>query len=85
MRDGAVSGWDDGDNGEGVVISIAAALGMTATPPRCRVHVDTTKRINLFMIPPILIVHLKHFEFCQNLGPWKKININRTMRYLLSN
>ncbi|KAL3767662.1 hypothetical protein ACHAW5_007003 [Stephanodiscus triporus] len=50
--------------------------------PKCRVRVDATKKINLFMLPPILIVHLKRSEFCSTSCQWTKID--RVARYPLS-
>jgi ubiquitin carboxyl-terminal hydrolase 8 len=50
--------------------------------PRCRTHVDATKKIDLFMLPPILIVHLKRFEICPNSCRWTKID--RAVRYPLN-
>jgi len=30
---------------------------------KCKTHVDATKKIDLWMLPPILIIHLKRFKF----------------------
>lgn len=30
--------------------------------PRCKKHVDATKKLDLWMLPPILITHLKRFD-----------------------
>lgn len=30
--------------------------------PSCRMHVDATKKLDLWMLPPILIIHLKRFD-----------------------
>ena len=49
--------------------------------PRCRAHVDATKKIDLFMLPPILIIHLKRFKFGSN---GRKAKIDRSIRYPLS-
>ena len=31
--------------------------------PRCRGHVDAVKRIGIWKLPPLLIIHLKRFSY----------------------
>lgn len=40
--------------------------------PKCQQLVDATKKIDLFMLPPILIIHLKRFKFIPT--QWTKID-----------
>jgi len=47
---------------------------------RCKCHVDATKTIDLFTLPPILIIHLKRFKFGAS---GQKSKIDRTVRYPL--
>jgi ubiquitin carboxyl-terminal hydrolase 8 len=49
--------------------------------PKCETHVDATKKIDLWMLPPILIIHLKRFKFSV-FGERSKID--RSIRYQLS-
>lgn len=42
--------------------------------PKCQRLVDATKKIDLFMLPPILIVHLKRFKFNPTSHRWTKID-----------
>lgn len=49
--------------------------------PRCKCHVDATKKMDLFMLPPILIVHLKRFEFSEN---GRRSKIERDVSFPLS-
>ena len=49
--------------------------------PKCQTHVNATKKIDLFMLPPILIIHLKRFKFSKY---GQKSKINRSIRYLLN-
>mmetsp|Transcript_474 Transcript_474/g.1052 ORF Transcript_474/g.1052 Transcript_474/m.1052 type:complete len:532 (-) Transcript_474:8-1603(-) len=48
--------------------------------PKCKTHVNATKKIDLFMLPPILIIHLKRFKFSMN---GQKSKIDRSIRYPL--
>ena len=34
--------------------------------PKCKDHVEATKKFDIWMLPPILIIHLKRFEFQGN-------------------
>lgn len=49
--------------------------------PRCKCHVDAAKKMDLFMLPPILIVHLKRFEFSES---GRRSKIERDISYPLS-
>lgn len=48
--------------------------------PKCKAHVDATKKIDMFMLPPILIIHLKRFKFSSR---GTKSKIDRSVRYPL--
>eukprot|EP00804_Cyclotella_cryptica_P031247 CCRYP_011069-RA/>CCRYP_011069-RA protein AED:0.07 eAED:0.07 QI:74/1/1/1/1/1/2/2088/533 len=41
--------------------------------PKCESHVEATKKIDLWMLPPILIIHLKRFKF-SSTGQRSKID-----------
>ena len=41
--------------------------------PKCKTHVEATKKIDLWMLPPILIIHLKRFKF-SSTGQRSKID-----------
>ena len=45
---------------------------------KCKTHVDASKKIDLFMLPPILIIHLKRFKFS---GRGTRSKIDRSIRY----
>jgi len=47
--------------------------------PKCQDHVPATKKIDLFMLPPILIIHLKRFKF---VGTHKS-KIDKPINYTL--
>lgn len=47
----------------------------------CKSHVDATKKIDLWMLPPILIIHLKRFKFSVN---GHRSKIDREIRYPLN-
>lgn len=47
---------------------------------KCKAHVDATKKIDLFMLPPILIIHLKRFKFGST---GQRSKIDRSVRYPL--
>lgn len=49
--------------------------------PRCQTRVDATKKFDLWMLPPILIVHMKRFKHDRH-GIRSKIN--RTIHYPLT-
>ena len=34
--------------------------------PKCKDHVEATKKFDIWMLPPILIIHLKRFQFLDN-------------------
>eukprot|EP00978_Attheya_sp_CCMP212_P047169 scaffold421244_cov58-Attheya_sp.AAC.14 len=34
--------------------------------PKCQEHVDATKKLDIWMLPPILIVHLKRFKYTES-------------------
>lgn len=42
--------------------------------PKCQQLVNATKKIDLFMLPPILIIHLKRFKFNPTSYRWTKID-----------
>lgn len=48
---------------------------------KCRTHVDATKKIDLWMLPPILIIHLKRFKFSVT---GHRSKIDKEVRYPLS-
>jgi len=48
---------------------------------KCKRHVDATKKIDLFMLPPILIIHLKRFKFSAS---GQKSKIDRSICYPMS-
>ncbi len=48
---------------------------------KCQRLVDATKKIDLFMLPPILIIHLKRFEY--NSHRWTKID--QSLSYPINN
>jgi ubiquitin carboxyl-terminal hydrolase 8 len=41
--------------------------------PRCKCHVDAVKKIDIWKLPPVLVVHLKRFEFNMVTGRFRKI------------
>jgi ubiquitin carboxyl-terminal hydrolase 8 len=49
--------------------------------PKCQSHVEATKKIDLWMLPPILVVYLKRFKF-SNTG--KRSKIDAPVQYPLS-
>lgn len=42
--------------------------------PKCKGRVDATKKIDVWKLPPVLVVHLKRFEFDQRTRRFQKIN-----------
>ncbi|KAL7432545.1 hypothetical protein ACHAXH_007010 [Discostella pseudostelligera] len=42
--------------------------------PKCQQLVNASKKIDLFMLPPILIIHLKRFKFNPTSYRWTKID-----------
>ena len=48
---------------------------------KCKTHVDATKKIDLFMLPPILIIHLKRFSFSST---GRKSKIDKSIQYPLA-
>lgn len=48
--------------------------------PRCKTHVEATKKIDLWMLPPILIIHLKRFKFSST---GQRSKIDKAIRYSL--
>mmetsp|Transcript_26518 Transcript_26518/g.55848 ORF Transcript_26518/g.55848 Transcript_26518/m.55848 type:complete len:508 (+) Transcript_26518:49-1572(+) len=49
--------------------------------PKCKTHVEATKKIDLWMLPPILIIHLKRFKFCSS---GQRSKIDRSIQYPLN-
>ena len=49
--------------------------------PKCQAHVEATKKIDLWMLPPVLIIHLKRFKFSMT---GQRSKIDRSVRYLLN-
>lgn len=49
--------------------------------PKCKSHVNASKKIELFMVPPILIIHLKRFKFGEG---GKRSKIKQSIQYPLS-
>jgi len=49
---------------------------------KCKKHVDATKKFDLWMLPPILVVHLKRFRY-NDYGARSKLN--RKMNYPVCN
>mmetsp|Transcript_16921 Transcript_16921/g.23942 ORF Transcript_16921/g.23942 Transcript_16921/m.23942 type:complete len:685 (-) Transcript_16921:63-2117(-) len=49
---------------------------------KCKEHVDATKKFDLWMLPPILVVHLKRFRY-NDYGARSKLN--RKMNYPVCN
>jgi len=43
--------------------------------PKCKKRVDSVKKIDLWKLPPVLLVHLKRFEFDTSTCRFKKINV----------
>lgn len=41
--------------------------------PRCKRRVDASKKIDIWKLPPVLVVHLKRFEFDTRTGRFRKI------------
>lgn len=41
--------------------------------PQCKRSVDATKKIDIWKLPPVLVVHLKRFEFNPGTGRFRKI------------
>ncbi|CAK9117900.1 unnamed protein product [Durusdinium trenchii] len=41
---------------------------------KCKAKVDTKKKIDLWQLPPVLVIHLKRFEFDVRSGYFRKIN-----------
>jgi len=41
---------------------------------KCNQKVDAMKKIDLWKLPPVLVLHLKRFEFCSCTGEFKKID-----------
>lgn len=50
--------------------------------PRCKENVEATKTIDLWMLPPILIIHLKRFKFS---AEGHRSKIDRSVDYPLQN
>mmetsp|Transcript_26939 Transcript_26939/g.58892 ORF Transcript_26939/g.58892 Transcript_26939/m.58892 type:complete len:512 (-) Transcript_26939:53-1588(-) len=48
---------------------------------KCKTHVDATKRFDLWMLPPILIVHLKRFKF---MSDGSRCKIEQPVQYPVS-
>lgn len=48
--------------------------------PKCEAHVEATKKIDLWMLPPILIIHLKRFKF-NSTG--ERLKIDKDIKYSL--
>ena len=48
--------------------------------PKCKAHVDATKKLDLWTLPPILIVHLKRFRYFEG---GHRSKIDRAVRYPL--
>lgn len=46
--------------------------------PRCKCKVDCRKRIDLWKLPPVLVLHLKRFEFDMASGRFRKLNTDLT-------
>ena len=42
--------------------------------PKCKQKVDATKKIDLWKLPPVLVVHLKRFEFDMHSFRFRKID-----------
>ena len=49
--------------------------------PKCKTHVNATKKLDLWMLPPILIVNLKRFEFTKK---GKRMKILKPIGYDLA-
>lgn len=49
--------------------------------PQCKTHVEATKKIDLWMLPPILIIHLKRFKFYSS---GQRSKIDRSIQYPLN-
>jgi len=41
---------------------------------KCNQKVNAMKKIDLWKLPPVLVLHLKRFEFCSHTGEFKKID-----------
>jgi ubiquitin carboxyl-terminal hydrolase 8 len=41
--------------------------------PRCKCHVDAVKKIDIWKLPPVLVIHLKRFEFNMMTCRFRKI------------
>mmetsp|Transcript_22710 Transcript_22710/g.53660 ORF Transcript_22710/g.53660 Transcript_22710/m.53660 type:complete len:506 (-) Transcript_22710:173-1690(-) len=41
--------------------------------PRCKHHVNASKKIDIWKLPPVLVVHLKRFEYDTRTGRFRKI------------
>jgi len=41
---------------------------------KCNQKVNATKKIDLWKLPPVLVLHIKRFEFCSSTGEFKKID-----------
>ena len=46
--------------------------------PKCKEKVDATKKIDLWKLPPVLVVHLKRFEFDSHTFRFRKIDSHLT-------
>lgn len=42
--------------------------------PKCKAHVDAIKKIDVWKLPPVLVIHLKRFEFDSATYRLRKIN-----------
>lgn len=42
--------------------------------PKCKRHVDAVKKIDFWKLPPVLVIHLKRFEFDTSTCRFRKIN-----------
>ena len=49
--------------------------------PKCKTHVDACKKFDLFMLPPILIIHLKRFKFSSS---GQRSKIDKSIQYPLN-
>ena len=58
--------------------------------PKCKTHVSASKKLDLWMLPPILIIHLKRFKvdhssstFCHSTN--RRTKLNNSIQYPIKN
>ena len=53
--------------------------------PKCKTHVSATKKLDLWMLPPILIIHFKRFNNATNNTTNRRTKLNNKIQYPIKN